>query len=88
MPQTDDPHQIEFVQDKTTKEPFPVERKVAAMIHKAGLRVYGVSCIHGSGCADGRNGDIVQLAPPYTVSAADVELIVDRMAQAVKHVLG
>lgn len=74
--------------DKRTKEPFPVDRKIASIVQKTGLLEYGISCIPGSGCADGKNGDMVQLAPPYTVSAADIELIVDRMAQVVKHVLG
>jgi adenosylmethionine-8-amino-7-oxononanoate aminotransferase len=36
-----------------------------------------------SGCADGILGDHALLAPPYIVSAADVEMIVERFAQAV-----
>jgi adenosylmethionine-8-amino-7-oxononanoate aminotransferase len=38
--------------------------------------------------ADGKAGDIVQLAPPYNVTREEVDLIVERTAAAVEQVLG
>lgn len=35
------------------------------------------------GCADGTRGDHVLLAPPYNVLADEIDLIVEKLAQAV-----
>jgi adenosylmethionine-8-amino-7-oxononanoate aminotransferase len=74
--------------DKKLKTPFPVERKIASTIQKTGMLEYGISCIPSSGCADGKNGDIIQISPPYTVSAEEIELIVGRITKVIEHVLG
>ena len=79
---------MEFVKDKTTKEPFPVEQRVAPTVFKTGLADHSISFIPGTGVADGKNGDIIQIAPPYNASRADIEMIVDRTAQVVRQVLG
>jgi adenosylmethionine-8-amino-7-oxononanoate aminotransferase len=39
------------------------------------------------GTVDGRIGDHVVLAPPFIVSEGDVDMIVDRLGQAVDEVL-
>ncbi|KAL3468983.1 pyridoxal phosphate-dependent transferase [Aspergillus californicus] len=71
---------LEFVKDKTTKEPFPVSEGIAQKVHLTGLqREHGISVIPGVGVADGKNGDIVQIAPAYNVSRADIERIVERI---------
>ncbi|KAF5858319.1 hypothetical protein ETB97_004555 [Aspergillus alliaceus] len=79
---------IEFVKDKESKEPFPAERKIAAHIHKTGISEYSISLIYGSGVADGKNGDIIQIAPPYNASREDIDVIVERTALVIKRVLG
>ncbi len=43
-----------------------------------GLLVYPMG-----GTIDGRRGDHVLLAPPFIVDRADIERIVDRLAQAI-----
>jgi adenosylmethionine-8-amino-7-oxononanoate aminotransferase len=73
--------------DKELKTPFPVERRVAATIQRTGMLQYGISCIPSSGCADGKNGDMIQISPPYTVSAGEIELIVQRITKVIEHVL-
>ena len=42
----------------------------------------------GGGVVDGTSGDLIVLAPAYTVSREDVDLIVQRTATAIEHVLG
>ncbi|PLN76815.1 putative aminobutyrate aminotransferase [Aspergillus taichungensis] len=79
---------LEFVKDKATKEPFPVEQRVAPTVFKTGLADHSISFIPGSGVADGKNGDIIQIAPPYNASRADIEMIAERTAQVVRQVLG
>jgi adenosylmethionine-8-amino-7-oxononanoate aminotransferase len=41
----------------------------------------------GTGVVDGHNGDVIVLAPAYNITAADVEIIVDRLEMAVRAVL-
>ncbi|KAH9812958.1 putative aminobutyrate aminotransferase [Teratosphaeria destructans] len=80
---------IEFVLDKASKTPFPVEDTVAARLHATGLQHdFSISLLPGAGVVDGVNGDVIMLAPAYNVTRADTELIVERTLQVVKHVLG
>ncbi|KAL4930988.1 pyridoxal phosphate-dependent transferase [Aspergillus undulatus] len=80
---------VEFVKKKTTKEPFPVADGIAQNVHLTGLqKEHGISVIPGVGVADGKNGDIVQIAPAYNISRADVELVVERLVGVVHAVLG
>ena len=58
---------IEFVADRTTKEPFPPAAKVGTRVREAGLR-NGIVTYPGSGMADGTRGDIISLYPPLTFS--------------------
>jgi hypothetical protein len=72
---------IEFVRDKATREPFPrserfVERFTGAA-EQAGLMVWP-----NTGHADGTNGDLVMLAPPYIIAEAEIDEIVSRFRTA------
>jgi adenosylmethionine-8-amino-7-oxononanoate aminotransferase len=80
--------QIELVEDKETKAPFPVQKKVAPTIHATGLQKFDIALLPGGGVVDGTNGDLIVLAPPFTITREDVELIVDRTARAIEYVLG
>lgn len=68
---------IEFVADKKTKAPFPREMKFAetfvAKAQDAGLIVWP-----NTGHADGENGDLVMVAPPFTITEAEIDEIVAR----------
>ncbi|KAK1148705.1 hypothetical protein N8T08_008590 [Aspergillus melleus] len=80
---------IEFVEDKSTKKPFPPSRAVSWNVHETGLKPqHSISFIPGNGGVDGKNGDHVVLAPPYNTTKEEVELIVERTACVVKDVLG
>lgn len=72
---------IEFVHDKATKTPFPANQMVALRIGELGLTErYSIVVYPGSGTADGVNGDHIILAPPYNVTAGDVEYIVQTVS--------
>jgi adenosylmethionine-8-amino-7-oxononanoate aminotransferase len=72
---------IEFVANHRSRAPFPRaekfgERFVAAA-EQAGLMVWP-----NTGQADGVNGDLVVLAPPFIVTEAEIDEIVVRFRQA------
>lgn len=76
---------LEFVQDKLTKTPFPASRQVAAKINALGLRKpYSIVVYPGSGTVDGWSGDHIILAPPFTVTAEEVEEIVQLVKSLVE----
>ncbi len=52
--------------------------RVKAHAFERGLLVYP-----GSGTIDGRRGDHILLAPPYTVLSTELEVIVDRLGHAI-----
>ncbi len=68
---------IEFVADKKTKAPFPRAMRfaetVVAKAQDAGLIVWP-----NTGHADGENGDLVMVAPPFTITEAEIDEIVAR----------
>ena len=73
---------IELVADRGTKMPLDpalrMSTRVKAEAFERGLLVYP-----GSGTVDGRRGDHVLLAPPYIVTDAEVDVIVERLGEAV-----
>ncbi|HEY0838464.1 MAG TPA: aspartate aminotransferase family protein [Azospirillum sp.] len=77
---------IELVADRTTKEPFDPARAVNTRI-KADAMKRGLLCYPMGGTVDGRRGDHVLLAPPFTVTADDVAEIVGLLGEAVDSVL-
>ena len=73
---------IELVKDRAAKIPFDPALKVNARIKREamarGLLVYPMG-----GTVDGRAGDHVLLAPPFIVTDAEVDAIVERLGKAV-----
>ncbi len=73
---------VELVRDRSTKEPFPradraTERVVAAA--KAG----GLLLYSSTGCADGKDGDLVMVGPPFTLTDDEADLLVERTVAAI-----
>ncbi|CAN8102978.1 unnamed protein product [Discula destructiva] len=76
---------IEFVQDRSTKTPFPAEATVAAKLNDLGLTEdYSIVVYPGSGTADGKAGDHIIVAPPYNVTADDVEHIASVVSRLIE----
>jgi adenosylmethionine-8-amino-7-oxononanoate aminotransferase len=58
---------IEFVKNKSTREPFPRENNIAERLRRAALD-QNVLTYPTQGCVDGLNGDHILLAPPFSIS--------------------
>jgi adenosylmethionine-8-amino-7-oxononanoate aminotransferase len=76
---------VEFVQDKTTREPFAKEQNIAERIRQAALGE-GVLTYPTQGCVDGVRGDHVLLAPPFLVSVEESAIIARSLATALARV--
>ncbi|MGJ7921792.1 aspartate aminotransferase family protein [Neobacillus sp. LXY-4] len=63
---------IEFIEDRTTKQPFPraiqVTKTIIEIAQKNGLLIYPA----GSGL-DGINGDAIIISPPLTITKREIE---------------
>ncbi len=73
---------IELVAERGAKTPFPGARGIAAAIKREAM-ARGLICYPMGGVIDGRSGDHVMLAPPFIVGEDEIDLIVDRLGQAV-----
>jgi adenosylmethionine-8-amino-7-oxononanoate aminotransferase len=73
---------VELVADRATRKPFDPALKLHARI-KTEAFARGLACYPMGGTVDGRIGDHVVLAPPYICSDGDIDMIVDRLGQAV-----
>lgn len=72
---------IELVADRATKAPFARSARTAERLIAAG-RDRGVLLYPSTGGADGKNGDLVLVGPPFTVTETELDAIVDRTADA------
>ena len=77
---------VEIVADRSSKAPFDASHKLYARIKQKamdrGLMVYPMG-----GTVDGKSGDHVLLAPPFIVTEADIDTIVDRLGLAIDDAL-
>ena len=77
---------VELVRDPDTREPFPradrVTERVIAAARDAGLLLYS-----STGHADGTNGDLVMLGPPFVLTDDEATTLVDRAAAAIRSVV-
>jgi adenosylmethionine-8-amino-7-oxononanoate aminotransferase len=76
---------VEFVKDKTTREPFPKEDNIAEKIRQAALE-HSVLTYPTQGCVDGYRGDHVLLAPPFIIKDEESRQIAAALAAAVAKV--
>jgi adenosylmethionine-8-amino-7-oxononanoate aminotransferase len=72
---------LELVADRGSKRPFDPALKLHARIKQAALN-RDLACYPMGGTVDGVGGDHVLLAPPYIVSPADIDMIVERLGAA------
>jgi adenosylmethionine-8-amino-7-oxononanoate aminotransferase len=77
---------IELVADRSSKATFDPAKKLHARI-KARAFANGLLCYPMGGTIDGQHGDHVLLAPPFIVSEADVQTIVERLALSIDEAL-
>lgn len=74
---------VEFVQDRTTKEPFAAKQKMAWRVHQRAFEL-GLIVYYSQGCVDGVTGDVVMLGPPLIVNATQIDEMVGLLAKAVQ----
>ncbi len=77
---------VELVRDRETREPFAradrVTERILAAARDAGLLLYP-----STGHADGVNGDLVMLGPPFVLGDEEADALVERTAAAVRSVV-
>ena len=78
---------LELVADRGSKEPFDPARKLHARVkHEAMMR--GLMVYPMGGTVEGVRGDHVLLAPPFVISASEIDMVVDRLGDAIDAALG
>ena len=77
---------IEFVEDRESRAPFPREKRFAERFTRAAERA-GLMVWPNTGHADGVNGDLVVLAPPFIISETEMDEIVTRFQAALESVV-
>ncbi len=76
---------VEFVKNKTTREPFPRELNVAERIRLAALE-QNVLTYPTQGCVDGVHGDHILLAPPFIITLEESSIIASALEAALQMV--
>lgn len=77
---------VELVAECNRKTPFDPGLELHARVKQAALEE-GLMVYPGGGTVDGRRGDHVVLAPAYTITADEIEEVVNRFARALDHAL-
>jgi adenosylmethionine-8-amino-7-oxononanoate aminotransferase len=72
---------LEFVSDRSSKEPFATCLGFGVGVQKAAFEM-GLAVYPGIGTADGSRGDHVLLAPPYTMTDEELEVLVHTLRAA------
>jgi adenosylmethionine-8-amino-7-oxononanoate aminotransferase len=73
---------VELVADRGSKEPFDPARKLNVLVKKEAMK-RGLMIYPMGGAADGIGGDHVLLAPPFILTEAHVDAIVERLGEAI-----
>jgi len=74
---------IEFVANAATREPFPRAQKFAERFAQAAFDA-GLVVWPNTGHANGVDGDLAMLAPPFIVTEAEIDEIVNRFGAALE----
>jgi adenosylmethionine-8-amino-7-oxononanoate aminotransferase len=78
---------IEIVADRSTKQPFNPKLSLHARI-KAEAFARGLIVYPMGGTIDGQRGDHVLIAPPFIIEDSELDLLVERLADAVNAATG
>ena len=74
---------LELVADRATKRSFPRSARMIEAV-MANAREAGLLMYHGTGNADGTDGDTVLLGPPFVVTDRELETIVETLGAAIE----
>jgi len=73
---------IELVADRANKQWFSPELKLADKIRAAAFE-QGLLCYPSAGTVDGMNGDHILLSPPFTITRAEIDQMIDLLATSI-----
>ena len=73
---------IELVADVASRRPFPRSAGVTEAVVR-GARDRGVLVYSSTGAADGIDGDVIVLGPPFVITEAEIDRVVERVGAAV-----
>lgn len=76
---------VELVADKRTKAPFPRKLKLAERLVERAQEL-GLVLWPNVGHAGNEDGDLVMIAPPFIITEAELDAVVERFAQALEDV--
>jgi adenosylmethionine-8-amino-7-oxononanoate aminotransferase len=68
---------IEFVADRASRQPFPEKAGITRRVTQGALERDVLILPGVPGANHGRGGDHVQLSPPYVITRAQIDLVVD-----------
>ncbi len=71
---------IEFVQDKKTKAPFPRSKKFVERVFQK-LLDRGIVAYTGNGCADGVDGDLLMVSPPFIMTESQIDDLIGALKE-------
>jgi adenosylmethionine-8-amino-7-oxononanoate aminotransferase len=77
---------VEFVDDKATRAPFPRAAKFAEAFTEAAQQA-GLVVWPNVGHANGEDGDLVMIAPPFIISESEIDELVELFARALERAL-
>ncbi len=74
---------VEFVADKSTKQPFAPQQNFAGRIGEATLK-RGLLVYPMQGCVDGTGGDHLLIAPPAVITPAQIDWSTNQLSAAIQ----
>jgi adenosylmethionine-8-amino-7-oxononanoate aminotransferase len=77
---------LEFVSDRASREPFPEQADLTRRVTRGAL-ARGVLILPGvPGANHGRGGDHVHLSPPYVITRAQIDLVVEVLDETLSEI--
>jgi hypothetical protein len=73
---------LELVADRATKQPFDPGQRLNAKVKQRAMEA-GLLCYPMGGTIDGARGDHVLLAPPFIVTEAELDELVDKLGRSI-----
>jgi adenosylmethionine-8-amino-7-oxononanoate aminotransferase len=74
---------VELVADRDTRAPFPRSARLAEAVARE-ARNRGLLVYLGTGNADGVDGDVIVLGPPFVMTEDELKVVSERLGQAIE----
>jgi adenosylmethionine-8-amino-7-oxononanoate aminotransferase len=74
---------VELVADRDTRAPFPRSTKLAEAVARE-ARDRGLLVYLGTGNADGVDGDVIVLGPPFVITSDELQLVTERLGGSIE----